>query len=97
MTEIIGWASSIILLLTLVKQVYKQWKDGETDGVSSWLFIGQLFASVGFTVYSFLVKNWVFTVTNGLLTINNIIGICLYFYFRKKNSHEQTRKDTKKK
>ncbi len=85
MTEIIGWASSIILLLTLIKQVYKQWKDGETDGVSSWLFIGQLFASVGFTVYSFLVKNWVFTVTNGLLTINNIIGICLYFYFRKKN------------
>lgn len=95
--DIIGWASSVILLLTLIKQVYKQWKDGETDGVSSWLFIGQLFASVGFTVYSFLVKNWVFTVTNGLLTINNIIGICLYFYFRKKNSHEQARKNTKKK
>jgi uncharacterized protein with PQ loop repeat len=88
MTEIIGWASSIILLLTLVKQVYKQWKDGETEGVSSWLFIGQLFASIGFTVYSFLVGNWVFTVTNGLLTINNIIGICLYFYFRKKNENK---------
>ena len=43
--EIIGWASSIILLLTLIKQVYKQWKDGETEGVSKWLFIGQLFAS----------------------------------------------------
>ncbi|MGC2235390.1 MAG: PQ-loop repeat-containing protein [Pyrinomonadaceae bacterium] len=86
MTEIIGWASSVILLLTLIKQVYKQWKDGETDGVSSWLFIGQLFASIGFTVYSFLVGNWVFTATNGLLTINNIIGICLYFHFRKKNN-----------
>jgi MtN3 and saliva related transmembrane protein len=81
MTEIIGWASSIILLLTLVKQVYKQWKDGETEGVSKWLFIGQLFASVGFTIYSYLVGNWVFTITNGLLTINNVIGICLYFYF----------------
>ena len=85
MTEIIGWASSIILLLTLVKQVYKQWKDGETEGVSKWLFIGQLFASVGFTVYSYLVENWVFTITNALLTINNIIGISLYFYFVKKN------------
>lgn len=85
MIEIIGWASSIILLLTLVKQVYKQWKDGETEGVSKWLFIGQLLASIGFTAYSYLVGNWVFTVTNGLLTVNNIIGICLYFYFKNKN------------
>ena len=91
MTEIIGWASSVILLLTLVKQVYKQWKDGETEGVSKWLFIGQLFASVGFTIYSYLVGNWVFTITNGLLTINNIIGICLYFYFvRNPKSQSET-------
>ncbi len=88
MTDIIGWASSIILLLTLIKQVYKQWKDGETEGVSKWLFVGQLFASIGFTVYSYLVGNWVFTVTNGLLTINNIIGICLYFYFRKSKKED---------
>lgn len=85
MIEIIGWASSVILLATLVKQVYKQWKDGTSDGISTFLFIGQLAASIGFTVYSFLVGNWVFVVTNGLLTINNIIGICLYFYFRKKS------------
>ena len=84
MTEIIGWASSVILLLTLIKQVYKQWKDGTSEGISKWLFIGQLFASIGFTVYSYLVSNWVFTITNGLLTINNIIGIILYFHFKKK-------------
>jgi uncharacterized protein with PQ loop repeat len=83
MIEIIGWASSVILLMTLVKQVYKQWCEGTAEGVSKWLFVGQLFASIGFTVYSFLVGNWVFTVTNGLLTINNIIGIYLYFRFRK--------------
>lgn len=90
MTEIIGWASSFILLLTLVKQVYKQWKDGKTEGVSKWLFIGQLFASIGFTTYSFLVGNWVFTITNGLLTINNILGISLYFYFLKKNKKDRS-------
>lgn len=83
MMDVIGWASSIILLLTLVKQVHKQWKDGTSEGISSLLFIGQLFASIGFTVYSYSVKNWVFTITNGLLTINNIIGICLYYHFRK--------------
>ena len=84
MIEIIGWASSLILLLTLVKQVHKQWKDGTSEGISTFLFIGQLLASVGFTVYSYLVGSWVFMVTNGLLTVNNIIGICFYFYFKRK-------------
>ena len=86
MIEIIGWASSIVLLLTLVKQVHKQWKDGTSEGISKFLFIGQLTASIGFTIYSYLVGSWVFMVTNGLLTVNNIIGICFYFYFRKKDS-----------
>ena len=84
MTEIIGWASSLILLATLIKQVYKQWKDGTSEGISKWLFVGQLAASIGFTIYSYLVGSWVFMATNALLTINNIIGIFLYFYFRKR-------------
>jgi uncharacterized protein with PQ loop repeat len=80
MIEIIGWVSSFVLLLTLIRQVKKQWEDKTSEGLSKWLFIGQLVASVGFTIYSYLVANWVFTFTNGLLTINNVIGI--YFYFR---------------
>lgn len=88
MTEIIGWTSSLILLTTLIKQVYKQWKDGTSEGISKWLFIGQLCASVGFVVYSYLVGSWVFMVTNSLLTINNMIGIYLYYYFRKSSATE---------
>ncbi len=90
MTEIIGWASSLILLATLIKQVYKQWAEGTGEGISKWLFVGQLAASIGFTVYSYLVSSWVFMVTNGLLTINNIIGIGLYFYFKKRPKQEPT-------
>lgn len=90
MTEIIGWASSLILLATLIKQVYKQWTDGTGDGISKWLFVGQLAASVGFTVYSYLVGSWVFMVTNLLLTINNVFGIFLYFYFKKRQSPKTT-------
>ena len=84
MIEIIGWVSSFVLLLTLIRQVKKQWEDKTSEGLSKWLFIGQLVASIGFTVYSYLVNNWVFTVTNGLLTINNVIGIYLYFRYLKK-------------
>lgn len=82
MIEIIGWTSSLILLATLVKQVHKQWRDGSSEGISKWLFIGQLAASTGFVVYSYLVGSWVFLVTNSLLTINNIVGICLYYHFK---------------
>ena len=89
MIEIIGWASSLILLATLIKQVHKQWNEGTGEGVSKWLFIGQLLASVGFTVYSYLVGSWVFMVTNGILTMNNIIGIYLYFYFKKKRESSE--------
>ena len=83
MIEIIGWTSSLILLATLVKQVHKQWRDGTSEGISKWLFAGQLAASSGFLVYSYLVGSWVFMVTNGLLTLNNIIGLYLYYNFKK--------------
>jgi uncharacterized protein with PQ loop repeat len=80
--EILGWASSLILLATLVKQVYKQWKDRTSEGISSLLFIGQLAASIGFTIYSVATGSWVFAFTNAALTVNNIIGIWLYFRYR---------------
>jgi MtN3 and saliva related transmembrane protein len=67
MVEAIGWVSSAILVVTIGKQVFKQWNDDTSKGVSTWLFIGQLAASVGFLIYSMLVRNWVFVVTNALM------------------------------
>ncbi|HEY0659654.1 MAG TPA: SemiSWEET family transporter [Pyrinomonadaceae bacterium] len=90
-TEIIGWVSSIILLLTLVKQVYKQWQEGTGEGVSKLLFVGQFLASIGFTIYSYLVGNWVFTATNGMLILNNLVGLYLSFYFRRKNKTKENK------
>ena len=74
MIEVIGWASSVILVLTIGKQVWKQWQSGSSEGVSRWLFVGQIAASVGFTVYSFLVHNWVFVATNALMLVNALLG-----------------------
>ena len=84
MIEVLGWSSSLILLMTLVRQVYKQWQEHKTEGISKWLFIGQLAASVGFTIYSYLTGNWVFVFTNAALLLNNIVGVVLYFKFREK-------------
>jgi uncharacterized protein with PQ loop repeat len=74
MTEVIGWLSSFVLVLTIGKQVHKQWRSGSSEGVSKWLFLGQITASTGFTLYSVLVHNWVFVVTNALLLVSAIIG-----------------------
>lgn len=84
MTEIIGWASSILLLVTIIVQVRKQWKTGSNDGVSKWLFVGQVASSVGFTVYSVLTGNWVFIFTNAVLLLSNIAGV--YIYFRNRDT-----------
>lgn len=69
----IGWASSALLLSTLVAQIAKQWREG-SRGVSRWLFVGQSAASVGFVVYSWLVRNWVFVVTNALILVSALVG-----------------------
>lgn len=78
MTESIGWASAFILLLTVSSQVWKQWRTKSSAGVSKWLFIGQISASLGFVIYSYAVENWVFVVTNSLLLAASILGQYLY-------------------
>jgi MtN3 and saliva related transmembrane protein len=72
--NLVGWLSSLVLLLTLGQQVRLQWKSGESRGVSTWLFVGQLAASLGFSVYSYLLGNWVFLSTNLLLAANAGVG-----------------------
>ena len=86
MTEVIGWVSSLILIITIAKQVYKQWSEGKSEGVSRWLFVGQIAASVGFAIYSILVSNWVFIFTNSLMVINGIAGLVITIYLQKRET-----------
>lgn len=72
--DIIGWVASAILVATLARQIYTQSQDKNAKGVSHWLFIGQIAASIGFIVYSWLVENWVFIVTNSVILLTAIVG-----------------------
>ena len=78
MTERSGGCSAAILLLTIGRQVYAQWRSRSTQGLSRWLFIGQLAASSGFVVYSWLVENWVFVATNVLMLATAALGQWIY-------------------
>jgi uncharacterized protein with PQ loop repeat len=82
MTEALGWLSSFTLVLTIAAQVRKQWRSGTSEGVSKWLYLGQVAASAGFTAYSALVRNWVFVVTNAVLLVAALVGCAMYFHFR---------------
>jgi hypothetical protein len=42
------------------------------------LFIGQITASIAFIVYSWLLGNWVFVVTNALMLVTAILGQWVY-------------------
>ena len=88
MTELIGWSASVILLITIILQVRKQWRTGTNEGVSKWLFVGQVASSVGFTVYSVLTGNMVFIVTNAVLLLSNLAGVYIFIRNRGKDSEE---------
>jgi uncharacterized protein with PQ loop repeat len=82
--EAVGWLSSTVLLFTLMGQVVRQWRAASVEGVSWWLFAGQIGASTGFLTYSVLIDNPVFIVTNALILATSITGQCIFLYRRRR-------------
>lgn len=82
--QVIGWLSSIALLLTIGTQIHRQWREGKSEGVSPWLFVGQMFASTGFTLYSVFVRDWVFIVTNALMLVSAAVGLGILVMHRRR-------------
>ena len=88
--EMVGWAAAAILLATVGRQVYSQWRSKTTKGLSKWLFVGQIAASVGFVVYSWIVANWVFVVTNVFMLLTAVVGQII---FLKNRAREEGKAD----
>jgi MtN3 and saliva related transmembrane protein len=82
--SIVGWSSAGILLATLISQIVTQWRDRSSKGVSPWLFLGQLTASLGFVAYSALTHNTVFVVTNSVLAGVALFG--QYTFYRNRRT-----------
>ena len=86
--DLVGWASSLVLLLTISVQIRRQWRARRTEGVSPWLFIGQLVANCGFIVYSALLGSWVFIVTNAALACASITGWIVLLIHRRRERED---------
>lgn len=81
--DAIGWISTGILIVTLLQQMWAQWKKGTATGVSPWLFVGQCAASLGFLIYSVRVGSAVFVVSNALILATAIAGQALTLYLKR--------------
>ena len=77
MTYMIGWAAALVLLLTIGRQVHTQWRDRSAKGVSHWLFIGQITASILFVIYSWILDDTVFVVTNAAMLLTAVAGLVI--------------------
>lgn len=91
----IGWISSAILLTTISRQVYVQYRERATGGVSGWLFVGQLAASTGFVIYSALLANWVFVITNAALLVTALAGQIIYRRNRRREENSPANRPAK--
>lgn len=80
----IGWTASAFLFVTLSTQVVQQWRSHSVQGVSAWLFIGQVLSSVLFIIYSVLGGNWVFVTSNVFILILALVGQGVYWRSRAK-------------
>jgi uncharacterized protein with PQ loop repeat len=88
--EAIGWLSTGLLLLTLLRQVYTEWKSRSIAGISKWLFAGQCAASIGFSTYSWLLHNWVFLGSNLAILTVAVLGQILYIRNVSRNESRRT-------
>jgi hypothetical protein len=77
--DLVGWTSSAILVATLARQVHKQATLGNGQALSRWLFVGQIAASLGFIAYSWMLRNYVFLLTNTIILGTAIAGQWVYF------------------
>ena len=74
---IVGWSASIVVVVTTVGQIIKQWKAHTSKGVSPLLFVGNLVASFLFLDYAIMIHNVVYEVTNTVMAGASLFGLLL--------------------
>ncbi len=90
-SELLGWFASLVLVVTLAHQVLTQWRTGTSRGISVWLFIGQLVASLSFALYATIADNLVFVVTNGLIAVSACVGLAVWLHHHRVAERSATR------
>lgn len=92
MKDAIGWAASIVVLVTLVAQIVKQWKSDSSRGVSPWLFVGEIASALLFLWYAVTIHNAVYITTNTLMAIASCLGLGILIAHRRRGHGTSTKR-----
>lgn len=85
--EWIGWSGSLMLMATVGSQVWKQIRQKNCEGVSRFLFIGQLITSALFLAYAWMLDNPVFVFSNAFLILAALVGHVAMLRNRRRQSN----------
>lgn len=86
--ELVGWAASVLLIITFGSQTYMQWK-GVRGKYTLVFFVSAILGTAGNLIYSWLVHNTVFIVLNAALVVNNSVGLGLALAHQKKKKEQE--------
>ncbi len=84
--NILGWSATCVLLVTLLAQILREIRSGKVDEISPLLFVGQCAASILFLVYSALVDNLVFIVSNAMILAVALLGVWVRHHLKAKRA-----------
>src|SRR4051812_37429685 len=84
MQMLVGWLSSLILVVTLGQQVLGQWRSGTSDGVSPALFFGQVTSSIGLAWYSWTARDWLYVSLNLVMGLTSVVGWAVLVHHRRR-------------
>lgn len=80
---VVGWSASVVVVVTTIGQIYKQWQAHSSKGVSPFLFVGNVLASLLFLNYAIMIKNVVYEVTNSVMVLASVCGLALLIHQRR--------------
>lgn len=89
--SLVGWAASLLLFITVGSQVLKQIRERSCEGVSRFLFIGQLLASALFLAYAVMGGDTVFIVSNSFMLMAALVGQVVLLRNRRQAAAEGSR------
>ena len=84
MFEYVGWFGAFALVVTIGAQVLKQFRSGTSEGVSAWLFVGQILGAGSFLAYAISVGDRVFIAAQATLLMLSIAGMWIFVLHRRR-------------
>ena len=87
LTDIIGYAGSICLILGYMPQAIYTIRTKDTDGIALPTFLMMGLGGIFFAIQGLMLKNWSLFIANVITTVSSVIvfGIKMYNdYFKKK-------------